>query len=75
MWRGTVFEGIHEEAKLCLGLFFGKAQVLKHELLRVAVVNPDGPTAYFHTIDHQVVSIGPYFTRGGVQFVNVLSLG
>mgnify|MGYP001800654449 CR=1 FL=1 len=39
--RGSVFKGVHQEAKLRFGFFLSEAQVFKHQLLSVPVVYSD----------------------------------
>jgi hypothetical protein len=62
--RGTVLEGIHQEAELVAGILVGKAQHPEHGLLHGAVVDADAATTDLRAVDHQVVGVGLYRCRG-----------
>src|SRR5690606_27126226 len=55
MWRGTILEGIHQEAELGFCLLRRKAEVVKHHGLRCLVVDPDGPAADLVPVEHKVI--------------------
>ena len=47
---GAKLKGIHQEPKLVLGLFGGKAEAVEHESLQIAVVYADAAATYFESV-------------------------
>ncbi len=69
MRRGTVFEGIQQEAELQALLGRGDPQDVEHGGLHLAVVDTDRTATHFVTVDHHVVGVGVSAYRVGLQLL------
>ena len=70
----SVLEGIHEEAKLLLGLLRSKAKHLEDLGLKDCVVDTDRATADLNTVAHHIIGIGQHRSWVGVELGNVAGL-
>ena len=77
MWRCSIFECLHQEAKLVLSLLLGEAKKLKHLVLEFRVVDTQAAASKLHAIDYHVVGIGTHIARVAVEHrdIFVLRLG
>ena len=57
MRRSSELESVHQEAETVLCLLVCEAQDLKHPLLDLAVMDPDGSAADFVAVEDYVVSV------------------
>src|SRR5690554_1230866 len=53
VWRCPVLKGRHQEAKLRLGIGITETQHLKHLLLQLIVVDTNGASTQFHTVNYR----------------------
>ena len=72
--RCSVTERIQEETELCLGLFHGEADRLKHLLLKILIMNTDRTGKQFITVQHKVIGSGTAVFGIGEQLVHILRL-
>ncbi len=71
MGRGAVAEGIHQETKAVFSLFLRKSEYFEHFGLQLGVVNSDGATTNFYSVDYQVVSVRMNLAWIGIEQWNI----
>ena len=74
MWRCSIFECLHQEAKLVLSLLLGEAKKLKHLVLEFRVVDTQAAASKLHAIDYHVVGIGTHIACVAVEHRDILVL-
>ena len=72
MWRSTVFECVHHEAKLLLCFLIGQADSFKYLLLYVAAMDTDGTAADFGAVQNHIISLSIYLAGVGQQQIDRL---
>ena len=70
----SIFECVHQEAKLSLCTLWCEAENLKHLLLKSSVVDTEGTSTHFNTITYEVVSLGTYLLRMLIQERNIIRI-
>ena len=74
MGRGTVAEGVQQEAELGAGLLLADADGAEHAALGFRVVDADAAAAHLEAVEHQVVGHGTTAAGVGVQEIQVLRM-
>ena len=72
MRRCAVRERSDQVAKLLLGLLLGEAECLEHLGLKLGIVDTDRTAAQLAAVQDNVVSLGAYLGRVGVEQRNIL---
>ena len=72
MWRYPVLEGLHQEAELLLRLLRCEAELLKHLLLNVGLVDTNRTTAELCTVQNDIVCLRANRALIGIDHREVL---
>jgi len=75
MGRRAIFEGVHEESKLCLGTLLGEPEHLKHALLQLRVVDTDAAATHLDAVAHEIVGQGTHLLGMLVEQRQVVGVG
>ena len=70
----SIFECIHQEAKLSLSTLWCEAENLEHLLLQLGVVDTERTSTHFNTITYEVVSLGAYLLWMLIQERNIIRI-